>query len=105
MAYKAKVIAGLLSATCVFSIIALILSAVNVKDVFLPPGTKVKPLAEAQLPSLTWVLSKLYSEIFPSFRQGNKLPCRLARQVALSQFSCLQHIQPFHCREPRELPH
>ncbi|XP_031457903.1 ectonucleoside triphosphate diphosphohydrolase 8-like [Phasianus colchicus] len=40
MEYKAKVIAGLLTATCVFSIIALILSAVNVKDVFLPPGTK-----------------------------------------------------------------
>lgn len=44
MEYKAKVVAGLLTATCVFSIIALILSAVDVKDVFLPPGTKVKSL-------------------------------------------------------------
>ncbi|PKU30488.1 hypothetical protein llap_19209 [Limosa lapponica baueri] len=40
MDYKAKTIAGLLAATCVFSIIALILSVVNVKDVFLPPSTK-----------------------------------------------------------------
>ncbi|XP_052537284.1 ectonucleoside triphosphate diphosphohydrolase 8 [Tympanuchus pallidicinctus] len=40
MEYKAKVVAGLLAATCVFSIVALILSAVNVKDVLLPPGTK-----------------------------------------------------------------
>ncbi|XP_071881602.1 ectonucleoside triphosphate diphosphohydrolase 8 isoform X3 [Anas platyrhynchos] len=40
MEYKAKVIAGLIAATCVFSIIALILSAVNVKDVFLPPSNK-----------------------------------------------------------------
>ncbi|KAJ7422608.1 ectonucleoside triphosphate diphosphohydrolase 8-like protein [Pitangus sulphuratus] len=37
---KAKVVAGLLAATCVCSIIALILSVVNVKDVFLPPSTK-----------------------------------------------------------------
>ncbi|XP_051492506.1 ectonucleoside triphosphate diphosphohydrolase 8 [Apus apus] len=40
MDYKAKAIAGLLAATCVFSIIALILSVVNVRDVFLPPSTK-----------------------------------------------------------------
>ncbi|NWR60683.1 ENTP8 diphosphohydrolase, partial [Bucorvus abyssinicus] len=40
MDYKAKAVAGLLAATCVFSIIALILSVVNVKDVFLPPSTK-----------------------------------------------------------------
>ncbi|OXB80635.1 UNVERIFIED_CONTAM: hypothetical protein H355_005564 [Colinus virginianus] len=40
MEYKAKAIAGLLAATCVFSIIALILTVVNVKDVFLPPVTK-----------------------------------------------------------------
>uniref|UniRef100_A0A8C0FQM0 Ectonucleoside triphosphate diphosphohydrolase 8 n=1 Tax=Bubo bubo TaxID=30461 RepID=A0A8C0FQM0_BUBBB len=40
MDYKAKTVAGLLAATCVFSIIALILSVVNVKDVFLPPSTK-----------------------------------------------------------------
>ncbi|GAB0198329.1 ectonucleoside triphosphate diphosphohydrolase 8 [Grus japonensis] len=40
MGYKAKAIAGLLAATCVFSIIALILSVVNVKDVFLPPSIK-----------------------------------------------------------------
>ncbi|XP_063208732.1 ectonucleoside triphosphate diphosphohydrolase 8 [Chroicocephalus ridibundus] len=40
MGYKAKVVVGLLAATCVFSIIALILSVVNVKDVFLPPRTK-----------------------------------------------------------------
>lgn len=73
MEYKAKVVAGLLTATCVFSIIALILSAVDVKDVFLPPGTKVKSLAEAHLPSLTWVLANLYSEIFPSFRQSVQL--------------------------------
>ncbi|XP_050836878.1 ectonucleoside triphosphate diphosphohydrolase 8-like isoform X2 [Serinus canaria] len=37
---KAKAIAGLLAATCVCSIIALILSIVNVKDVLLPPCTK-----------------------------------------------------------------
>ncbi|XP_027582912.2 ectonucleoside triphosphate diphosphohydrolase 8 [Pipra filicauda] len=37
---KAKAVAGLLAATCVCSIIALILSVVNVKDVFLPPSTK-----------------------------------------------------------------
>ncbi|XP_030362525.1 ectonucleoside triphosphate diphosphohydrolase 8 isoform X3 [Strigops habroptila] len=40
MDYKAKVLAGLLAATCVFSFIALILSIVNVKDVILPPSTK-----------------------------------------------------------------
>ncbi|XP_069729203.1 ectonucleoside triphosphate diphosphohydrolase 8-like [Phaenicophaeus curvirostris] len=40
MGSKAKVIVGLLAATCVFSIIALILSVMNVKDAFLPPGTK-----------------------------------------------------------------
>ncbi|XP_065504397.1 ectonucleoside triphosphate diphosphohydrolase 8 [Caloenas nicobarica] len=40
MDYKAKAVAGLLAATCVFSIIALILSVVQVKDVFLPPSTK-----------------------------------------------------------------
>ncbi|XP_038012486.1 ectonucleoside triphosphate diphosphohydrolase 8 isoform X2 [Motacilla alba alba] len=40
MGSKAKAIAGLLAATCVCSIIALILSVVNVKDVFLPPSTK-----------------------------------------------------------------
>ncbi|KAM9271282.1 LOW QUALITY PROTEIN: ectonucleoside triphosphate diphosphohydrolase 8-like [Morus bassanus] len=38
IAYKAKAVAGLLAATCVFSIIALILSIVNVKDV--PSGNK-----------------------------------------------------------------
>ncbi|KFU86658.1 Ectonucleoside triphosphate diphosphohydrolase 8, partial [Chaetura pelagica] len=32
--------AGLLAATCVFTIIALILSVVNVRDVLLPPSTK-----------------------------------------------------------------
>ncbi|KAM4647134.1 ectonucleoside triphosphate diphosphohydrolase 8-like isoform 3-T3 [Amazona ochrocephala] len=40
MDHKAKVLAGLLAATCVFSFIALILSIVNVKDVILPPSTK-----------------------------------------------------------------
>ncbi|XP_009991970.1 PREDICTED: ectonucleoside triphosphate diphosphohydrolase 8-like [Chaetura pelagica] len=40
MDYKAKAIAGLLAATCVFTIIALILSVVNVRDVLLPPSTK-----------------------------------------------------------------
>ncbi|XP_064324757.1 ectonucleoside triphosphate diphosphohydrolase 8 [Phalacrocorax carbo] len=40
MAYKAKAIVGLLAATCAFSIIALILSVVNVKDVILPPSNK-----------------------------------------------------------------
>ncbi|KAM6243821.1 ectonucleoside triphosphate diphosphohydrolase 8-like isoform 2-T2 [Porphyrio hochstetteri] len=40
MSYKAKAVAGLLAATCVFSILALILSVVNVKDVFLPPSIK-----------------------------------------------------------------
>ncbi|XP_041330867.1 ectonucleoside triphosphate diphosphohydrolase 8-like [Pyrgilauda ruficollis] len=40
MGSKAKAIAGLLAATCVCSVIALILSVVNVKDVFLPPSTK-----------------------------------------------------------------
>ncbi|KAF4801694.1 Ectonucleoside triphosphate diphosphohydrolase 8 [Turdus rufiventris] len=40
MGSKAKVIAGLLAATCVCSVIALILSVVNVKDVFLPPSIK-----------------------------------------------------------------
>ncbi|XP_053940149.1 ectonucleoside triphosphate diphosphohydrolase 8-like isoform X3 [Cuculus canorus] len=40
MGSKAKVVAGLLAATCIFSIIALILSVVNVKDAFLPPSTK-----------------------------------------------------------------
>ncbi|XP_059721395.1 ectonucleoside triphosphate diphosphohydrolase 8-like isoform X3 [Haemorhous mexicanus] len=40
MGSKAKAIAGLLAATCVCSIIALILSVVNVKDVLLPPSTK-----------------------------------------------------------------
>lgn len=55
MGYKAKAIAGLLAATCVFSIIALILSVVNVKDVFLPPSIKVGSLGGAQLPALAWV--------------------------------------------------
>uniref|UniRef100_A0A8C0VTZ3 Ectonucleoside triphosphate diphosphohydrolase 8 n=1 Tax=Cyanistes caeruleus TaxID=156563 RepID=A0A8C0VTZ3_CYACU len=40
MGSKAKAIAGLLGATCVCSVIALILSVVNVKDVLLPPSTK-----------------------------------------------------------------
>ncbi|KAM4889685.1 ectonucleoside triphosphate diphosphohydrolase 8 [Sylvia borin] len=40
MGPKAKVIASLLAATCVCGVIALILSVVNVKDVFLPPSTK-----------------------------------------------------------------
>uniref|UniRef100_A0A8D2MTC4 Ectonucleoside triphosphate diphosphohydrolase 8 n=1 Tax=Zonotrichia albicollis TaxID=44394 RepID=A0A8D2MTC4_ZONAL len=40
MGSKAKAIAGLLAATCVCSIIALILSVVNVEDVLLPPSTK-----------------------------------------------------------------
>lgn len=44
MAYKGQVVAGLLAGTCIFSIIALILSVVNVKDFFLPPGSKVGPL-------------------------------------------------------------
>ena len=42
MEYKGKVVAGLLTATCVFSIIALILSAVDVKDVFLPPASLLR---------------------------------------------------------------
>ncbi|XP_068067751.1 ectonucleoside triphosphate diphosphohydrolase 8-like isoform X2 [Anomalospiza imberbis] len=40
MGSKAKAIAGLLAATCVCSVIALILSVVDVKDVLLPPSTK-----------------------------------------------------------------
>ncbi|XP_053852077.1 ectonucleoside triphosphate diphosphohydrolase 8-like isoform X3 [Vidua macroura] len=40
MGSKAKAIAALLAVTCVCSIIALILSVVNVKDVLLPPSTK-----------------------------------------------------------------
>ncbi|XP_068020227.1 ectonucleoside triphosphate diphosphohydrolase 8 isoform X1 [Melanerpes formicivorus] len=40
MAYKAKAVAGLWAATCVFSLIALILNVVKVEDVFLPPKTK-----------------------------------------------------------------
>lgn len=40
MDYKPKAVAGLLAATCVFSIIALILSVVDVKVVFLPPSIK-----------------------------------------------------------------
>lgn len=40
MGSKAKAIASLLAVTCVCSIIALILSVVNVKDVLLPPSTK-----------------------------------------------------------------
>ncbi|KAM9521818.1 ectonucleoside triphosphate diphosphohydrolase 8 isoform 1-T1 [Guaruba guarouba] len=40
MDHKAKVLAGLLAATCVLSFIALILSLVKVKDVILPPSTK-----------------------------------------------------------------
>nr|XP_009666387.1 PREDICTED: ectonucleoside triphosphate diphosphohydrolase 8 [Struthio camelus australis] len=40
MEHKAKAVAVLLAATCVFSIIALILIVVNVKDVFLPSNTK-----------------------------------------------------------------
>ncbi|XP_037256137.1 ectonucleoside triphosphate diphosphohydrolase 8 isoform X1 [Falco rusticolus] len=40
MDYKPKAVAGLLAATCVFSIIALILSIVDVKVVFLPPSIK-----------------------------------------------------------------
>ncbi|RMB93564.1 hypothetical protein DUI87_30263 [Hirundo rustica rustica] len=40
MGSKAKAIASLLAATCVCTVIALILSVVNVKDVFLPPSIK-----------------------------------------------------------------
>ncbi|XP_025905162.1 ectonucleoside triphosphate diphosphohydrolase 8-like [Nothoprocta perdicaria] len=40
MEQKARSVAFLLAATCVFSIIALILTVVNVKDVFLPSSTK-----------------------------------------------------------------
>lgn len=70
MAYKAKAVAGLLAATCVFSIIALILSVVNVKDVFLPPSTKVGSLGGAQLPTLTWVLAAPWYRIYPRFQAG-----------------------------------
>lgn len=55
MDYKAKAVAGLLAATCVFSVIALILSVVDVKDVFLPPSTKVGSSGGAQLPALAWL--------------------------------------------------
>lgn len=57
MDYKAKAVAGLLAATCVFSIIALILSVVNVKDVFLPPSTKVGSLGGVHLPAFAWLLA------------------------------------------------
>lgn len=50
MDYKAKAVAGLLAATCAFSVIALVLSVVNVKDVFLPPSTKVGPREERSRP-------------------------------------------------------
>lgn len=94
MDYKAKAVAGLLAATCVFSIIALILSVVNVKDVFLPPNTKVGSLGGAQLPALAWVPAAPWYRIFPRFqagcavchRDGDKLPCRLACQVGLAGF-------------------
>ncbi|XP_071622185.1 ectonucleoside triphosphate diphosphohydrolase 8 [Heliangelus exortis] len=40
MDYKGKALTGLQAATCVFSLIALILTVVNVRDVLLPPSTK-----------------------------------------------------------------
>lgn len=67
MDYKAKAVAGLLAATCVFSIIALILSVVNVKDVFLPPSTKVGYLEGAHLPAFAWL--PLGIGFSPGFRQ------------------------------------
>lgn len=65
MGYKAKVVVGLLAATCVFSIIALILSVVNVKDVFLPPRTKVGSLGAAQLPARAWAAGCPLVQDFP----------------------------------------
>lgn len=57
MGSKAKAITGLLAATCICSVIALILSVVNVKDVFLPPSTKVGSSGGAQLSlGCCWVL-------------------------------------------------
>ncbi|KAL2297926.1 hypothetical protein Nmel_016881, partial [Mimus melanotis] len=47
MGSKAKAVAGLLAVTCVCSVIALILSVVNVKDVFLPPSTKYSLVFDA----------------------------------------------------------
>lgn len=82
MEYKAKAVAGLLAATCVFSIIALILSVVNVKDVFLPPRSKVGSLGGAWMPTLTWVLAAPWT--YPRFqagcachRDGDKPACQL----------------------------
>lgn len=94
MDYKAKAVAGLLAATCVFSIIALILSVVNVKDVFLPPSTKVGSLEGAHLPAFTWLLAAPWCRIFPRFQAGcavchcggDNLPRRLACQVGLAEF-------------------
>lgn len=68
MGSKAKAIAGLLAATCVCSIIALILSVVNVKDVFLPPSTKVGSSGGAQLSLGCWL--PVGGWICPSFRQA-----------------------------------
>lgn len=70
MDYKAKAVAGLLAATCVFSIIALILSVVQVKDVLLPPSTKVGSLAGAQLPVLTECWLPLGTGLSTGFRQA-----------------------------------
>lgn len=55
MGSKAKAIAALLAATCVCSIIALILSVVNVKDVLLPPSTKVGSSGGAELSLGCWL--------------------------------------------------
>lgn len=68
MGSKSKVIAGLLAATCVCSVIALILSVVNVKDVFLPPSTKVGSLGGAQLSLGCWLSAGCW--ILPGFQAG-----------------------------------
>jgi len=96
MGYKAKAVAGLLAATCVLSIIALILSIVNVKDVFLSPSTKVGSLGGARLP-----LGVAFSpgfRLFVTEMGTNSRTGWRARWGWQSSTAALQHTQPFHRR-------
>lgn len=68
MGSKAKAITGLLAATCICSVIALILSVVNVKDVFLPPSTKVGSSGGVQLSLGCWLPVGCW--ILPGFQAG-----------------------------------
>lgn len=97
MDYKAKAIAGLLAATCVFSIIALILSVVQVKNVFLPPSTKVGSLGGAQLPALAECWLPLGIGLSTSFRQAVVFVTKMGTNSRISWLAKVGLAEFGHC--------